>query len=257
MNGCVYAQVPFCHNGCWECCHQLMWRSAVEKGIVPQLRQMLLLLSAFAFNLFFKLLEYPIYSLRLSELIFELLPLKKKFLFLFTLKGKAQKQNGDIPATHLSNITCIFLCVGEFWYSEVWAPPLLISPSYSKTSKWWKYWKPRFQTIKPKILIAPEWKFKWKNDWCDLLEKTYYFGVVGTAETLMVVQWHYRVIILLAQSVFGRAQKLARAVHKSTAKFNCVLSSSYSWNQFNSVRVDLTCHCHFFVCISWHVLVEN
>lgn len=50
----------------------------MEKGTVPQLRQMLLLLSAFAFNLFFKPLEYPIYRPRLSELIFELLPLKKK-----------------------------------------------------------------------------------------------------------------------------------------------------------------------------------
>ncbi len=78
---CAYAQVPFCHNGCWKSSHQLMWKSVVEKAIVPQLRQMLLLLSAFAFNLFFKPLEYPIYSPRLSELIFGLLQLKKHSSF--------------------------------------------------------------------------------------------------------------------------------------------------------------------------------
>lgn len=49
-----------------------------KEGIVLRRRQMLLLLSAGAFNLFFKLLEYPIYKPRLSELIFGLLPLKKR-----------------------------------------------------------------------------------------------------------------------------------------------------------------------------------
>lgn len=83
------ARVPFCHNRCRKCSHQLMWKSAEEKGIVLQLRQMLLLLSAFAFNLFFKPLEYPIYNPRLSELIFGLLPLKKRRFFLFRLKGEA------------------------------------------------------------------------------------------------------------------------------------------------------------------------
>ena len=72
-----------------------MWKSAVEKGIVPQLRQMLLLLSAFAFNLFFKPLEYPIYSPRLSELIFGLLPLKKHFsVFSFDSKEKHRGRMG-------------------------------------------------------------------------------------------------------------------------------------------------------------------
>lgn len=83
------ARVPFCQNRCRKCSHQLMWKSAEEKGIVLQLRQMLLLLSAFAFNLFFKPLEYPIYNPRLSELIFGLLPLKKRRFFLFRLKGEA------------------------------------------------------------------------------------------------------------------------------------------------------------------------
>lgn len=73
---CAYAQVAFSH--------QLMWKTVVEKGIVPRLRQMLLLLSAFAFNLFFKPLEYPIYSPRLSELIFGLVPLKEHSSFIET-----------------------------------------------------------------------------------------------------------------------------------------------------------------------------
>lgn len=69
----------------------------MEKGIVPLLRQMLLLLSAFAFNLFLKPLEYPIYRPRLSELIFGLLPLKKhSSFFSLRLRGKIQRQNGNI-----------------------------------------------------------------------------------------------------------------------------------------------------------------
>lgn len=71
----------------------------MKKGILLQLRQMLLLLSALAFNLFFKPLEYPIYRARLSELIFGLLSLKKhSSFFLLRLGGKAQTQNGNVAS---------------------------------------------------------------------------------------------------------------------------------------------------------------
>lgn len=72
-----------------------MWkrnRGGEEAGIVLQGRQMLLFLSAGAFNLFFKLLEYPIYKARLSELIFGLLPLKKSHFPPFRLKGDAEME---------------------------------------------------------------------------------------------------------------------------------------------------------------------
>lgn len=94
VHACMYMCIHFCHNGCWKSSHQLMWKSAVEKGIVPQLRQMLLLLSAFAFNLFFKPVEYPIYRPRLSELIFGLLSLKKHTSF-FSLDSEG-KHRGTV-----------------------------------------------------------------------------------------------------------------------------------------------------------------
>lgn len=89
--------------------HQLVRKSAVEKAIVPQLRQMLLLLPAFAFNLFFKPLEYPIYRPRLSELIFGPLSLKKQSTFCLRT---AQTRYGSRPgaACHLESITCVPVC---------------------------------------------------------------------------------------------------------------------------------------------------
>lgn len=131
LRACAYPQVLFCHNGCWKSSHQLMWKSAVEKGIVLELRQMLLLLAAFAFNLFFKPLEYPIYSPRLSELIFGATSIEETLLlFFFRLKGKPQRQN---VASHLENITCVFLCVYLYFgivklqYMRVHVQPVCIT----------------------------------------------------------------------------------------------------------------------------------
>lgn len=63
---CVSAWVYVGHTACQISRYQLMWKRALKKGIVLQLRQMLLLLSAFTFNLFFKPLEYPIYRAKIK-----------------------------------------------------------------------------------------------------------------------------------------------------------------------------------------------
>lgn len=81
-----------------------MWKSAVVNGIELLLRQMLLLLSAFAFNLFLKPLEYPIYRLRLRELIFVILPLKK--VSTFFLEGRTECVHN--VASREKNYLCLF-----------------------------------------------------------------------------------------------------------------------------------------------------
>lgn len=117
LRACAYPQVLFCHNGCWKSSHQLMWKSAVEKGIVLELRQMLLLLAAFAFNLFFKPLEYPIYSPRLSELIFGATSIEETLL-LFFLQAQRKTTETECSQSLGKHNLCISLCVSLFRYSE-------------------------------------------------------------------------------------------------------------------------------------------
>lgn len=99
-----------------------MWKSAVGKGIVLLLRQMLLLLSAFAFNLFFKMLEYPIYRPRLGELIFGILPLKKVSPFFSSEQSTEAEWEHTVAGQSVENMTCgvcVCLCfsIVELQYS--------------------------------------------------------------------------------------------------------------------------------------------